>query len=250
MDILIENLFRKQDCSHFTVPAFFVKSTAPVNVEDLEAIAEDVDQPTLKDVVELLYQKRQAGPEEAGLVIAIHGYNTGSEEASDGVRDRIGGVLAGAMVLTVLVLNGQRSPLRLWDYIRLFTAFAAGKRDVHGGYFQGAFAQLLIHRLAFLGFEGLLDFLLTDASHLQPVLPVQAWLLSQPSRSTAIFTILINCLFFPHAFHTVSPIHPLFSPVSPHVIPKTKSFFHRPHGGIGICRFPICPHPTWHLDEN
>jgi len=88
MDILIENLFREQDCSHFTVPAFFVKSTAPVNVEDLGAIAEDVDQPTLKDVVELLYQKRQAGPEEAGLVIAIHGYNTGSEEASDGVRDR------------------------------------------------------------------------------------------------------------------------------------------------------------------
>jgi len=60
----------------------------------------------------------------------------------------------------IMVLNGQRSPLKLFGYIRLFIAYATGKRDVHGGYFGGKFSQLLLYRLVFLGFPGLLDSLL------------------------------------------------------------------------------------------
>jgi len=32
------------------------------------------------------------------------------------------------------------------------------KIDTHGGYFDGNFTKELIHKLAFLGFDGLLDF--------------------------------------------------------------------------------------------
>jgi hypothetical protein len=58
-----------------------------------------------------------------------------------------------------LILDNQRSPLKLWAYIRLFIAYAQGKRDVHGGYFQGPFTQLLMYRLAFIGMQGVLDSL-------------------------------------------------------------------------------------------
>jgi hypothetical protein len=69
-------------------------------------------------------------------------------------------------VRNVMVLNGQRSPLKLFGYIRLFIAFARFSprsfpkgRDVHGGYFWGKFSKLLLYRLVFLGFSGLLDSL-------------------------------------------------------------------------------------------
>ncbi|UBF26147.1 alpha/beta hydrolase [Kovacikia minuta CCNUW1] len=60
----------------------------------------------------------------------------------------------------VLILDNQKSPLKLRGYIRLFIAYVCGKRDVHGGYFKGPFTKLLIYRLAFLGFSGLLDSLI------------------------------------------------------------------------------------------
>lgn len=59
----------------------------------------------------------------------------------------------------IMILDGQRSPLKLFGYIRLFIAYASGSRDVHGGYFGGKFSQLLLYRLVFLGFAGLLDSL-------------------------------------------------------------------------------------------
>jgi pimeloyl-ACP methyl ester carboxylesterase len=49
-----------------------------------------------------------------------------------------------------------RGPLRWPDYLQLTLDYASGKRDVHGGYFQGEFSQQLLYRIAFLGFTGYL----------------------------------------------------------------------------------------------
>ena len=46
--------------------------------------------------------------------------------------------------------------LRTWDYALLTLDYALGKRDVHGGYFQGQFSQQLLYGLTFLGFSGYL----------------------------------------------------------------------------------------------
>ncbi|MGB5973897.1 MAG: hypothetical protein WBG38_11290, partial [Nodosilinea sp.] len=43
--------------------------------------------------------------------------------------------------------------LKPWDYALLTLDYARGKRDVHGGYFEGNVSQKLLYRLAFLGFE-------------------------------------------------------------------------------------------------
>lgn len=55
-----------------------------------------------------------------------------------------------------------RSALRPWDYLMLTLDYGTGKRDVHGGYFEGQFSQQLLYRLAFLGFSGYLDTLDRD----------------------------------------------------------------------------------------
>jgi hypothetical protein len=52
-----------------------------------------------------------------------------------------------------------KSALKPWDYFWLTLDYGRGKRDVHGGYFEGQFSQQLMYRLAFLGFSGLLDTL-------------------------------------------------------------------------------------------
>ncbi|MBD2429132.1 alpha/beta hydrolase [Phormidium sp. FACHB-1136] len=52
--------------------------------------------------------------------------------------------------------------LKSWDYFLLTLDYATGKRDVHGGYFQGQFTQKLLYGLAFLGFGGYLNTLNTD----------------------------------------------------------------------------------------
>jgi hypothetical protein len=87
MNIFVENLFRDQDCSKLAIPSFFVKSTAPPNVEDDSPNAQDVDQPTITDVVNLIYENSKGGAKELGVVIAIHGYNTGADLTPDGVRE-------------------------------------------------------------------------------------------------------------------------------------------------------------------
>jgi hypothetical protein len=52
--------------------------------------------------------------------------------------------------------------LKPWDYLLLTLDYARGKRDVHGGYFQGQFTQELLYRLAFLGFGDYLETLDSD----------------------------------------------------------------------------------------
>ena len=52
--------------------------------------------------------------------------------------------------------------LKPWDYLLLILDYAGGKRDVHGGYFQGQFTQELLYRLAFLGFGDYLETLDSD----------------------------------------------------------------------------------------
>lgn len=47
--------------------------------------------------------------------------------------------------------------LKSLDYFLLTLDYATGKRDVHGGYFQGQFSQQLVYGLAFLGFGGYLN---------------------------------------------------------------------------------------------
>ncbi|MBD2034756.1 alpha/beta hydrolase [Leptolyngbya sp. FACHB-321] len=69
--------------------------------------------------------------------------------------------------INVLICEGQRSPLKFFNYAKLLKAYVdfssdPGKGvgvDVHGGYFYGRLSNLLIYRLAFLGFQGLLDSL-------------------------------------------------------------------------------------------
>ncbi|MEM9904305.1 MAG: alpha/beta hydrolase [Cyanobacteria bacterium P01_D01_bin.44] len=50
----------------------------------------------------------------------------------------------------------RKGILNAWDYTQLIFDSMLGKRDVHGGYFQGDFSRQLIYRLAFTGFEGVL----------------------------------------------------------------------------------------------
>ncbi len=56
----------------------------------------------------------------------------------------------------------RKKVLRSWDYFLLTLDYARGKRDVHGGYFQGQFSQELVYRLAFLGFADYLASLDSD----------------------------------------------------------------------------------------
>jgi pimeloyl-ACP methyl ester carboxylesterase len=51
-----------------------------------------------------------------------------------------------------------KTALTPWDYFLLTLDYGLGKRDVHGGYFVGQFSQVLLYRLAFLGFS---DYLAT-----------------------------------------------------------------------------------------
>ncbi|MBL1174464.1 hypothetical protein [Pantanalinema sp. GBBB05] len=85
MNILVENLFR--DNRELIIPGFFIRSTAPDNVEDEDLPDVDIDQPTIQDIIEILYQNSAAGSSESGLVIAIHGYNTGADGSRDGVLE-------------------------------------------------------------------------------------------------------------------------------------------------------------------
>ena len=72
--------------------------------------------------------------------------------------------------INVLIGEKQRSPLKLPNYVTLLKAYIDFSRDpgkgvgvdVHGGYFYGRLSNLLIHRLAFLGFQGLLDSLVFE----------------------------------------------------------------------------------------
>ncbi|MGB3297682.1 MAG: hypothetical protein WBA76_05380, partial [Phormidesmis sp.] len=53
--------------------------------------------------------------------------------------------------------------LSLKDYTELFFDMVRGKRNVHGGYFYGEYSRELIYRIAFLGFEGMLEAMAVEA---------------------------------------------------------------------------------------
>ncbi|MBE9107832.1 alpha/beta hydrolase [Nodosilinea sp. LEGE 07298] len=59
-------------------------------------------------------------------------------------------------ILTRALCKAALNPL---DYFLLTLDYGTGKRDVHGGYFEGKFSQQLLYRLAFLGFSDYLDTL-------------------------------------------------------------------------------------------
>ena len=56
----------------------------------------------------------------------------------------------------------RRKNLNLWDYGEIIVDCLRGQLDVHGGYFHGEYSRELIYRLAFLGFEGMLQAVAED----------------------------------------------------------------------------------------
>ncbi|MEM7066106.1 MAG: alpha/beta hydrolase [Cyanobacteria bacterium P01_B01_bin.77] len=62
----------------------------------------------------------------------------------------------------LLTRASRKKALGWWDYLMLGVDGLFGKRDVHGGYFQGQFTQEIIYRIAFLGFTGYLETLDPD----------------------------------------------------------------------------------------
>lgn len=60
--------------------------------------------------------------------------------------------------VTPVSLALNKKVLNFWDYFCLvWTDLSSPDTNTHGGYFQGAFTKDLIYKLAFLGFDGLLD---------------------------------------------------------------------------------------------
>lgn len=62
----------------------------------------------------------------------------------------------------ILTRAKGKAALKSWDYFLLTLDYATGKRDVHGGYFEGQFSQQLLYGLAFLGFKDYLKTLAPD----------------------------------------------------------------------------------------
>lgn len=67
-----------------------------------------------------------------------------------------------AQTMGLLTQAKGKPVLKSWDYFLLTLDYALGKRDVHGGYFEGQFTQQILYRLAFLGFGGYLQTLDAD----------------------------------------------------------------------------------------
>lgn len=60
--------------------------------------------------------------------------------------------------VTPVSLALKKKALNFWDYFRLILAdLFSPDTNTHGGYFRGDFTKDLIYKLAFLGFDGLLD---------------------------------------------------------------------------------------------
>lgn len=57
----------------------------------------------------------------------------------------------------VLSRAKRKSSLSFLDYLELMQDYGNGSTDVHGGYFEGHFSKEAVYRLAFLGFDGLLQ---------------------------------------------------------------------------------------------
>ncbi len=104
MDILVDNLFinskKKDDSVPQGIPGYLIRSTARANVEDLQDIRRDESYPSIQTVIDLLYTKSKKNTQHSndlGVVIAIHGYNTGSAdidltielESDDEIKDGV-----------------------------------------------------------------------------------------------------------------------------------------------------------------
>jgi hypothetical protein len=64
----------------------------------------------------------------------------------------------GGKRVTPVSLALKKKALNFWDYFRLVLAdLFSPDTNTHGGYFRGDFTKDLIYKLAFLGFDGLLD---------------------------------------------------------------------------------------------
>jgi hypothetical protein len=90
MDVLVYDLLPEQKIdgqNPASIPGYFVCSTAPINMEDDERKVDKI-LPTIYDVVEHLYQNSKSDAQDLGLVIQIHGYNTGVKEGQkDYIQD-------------------------------------------------------------------------------------------------------------------------------------------------------------------
>ena len=87
MDILVDNLFinsnNQEDSDPQGIPGYLIRSTARANVEDCPDIQRDNSKPTIQTVIDILYAKSKKNSQDSqdlGMVIAIHGYNTGSAD--------------------------------------------------------------------------------------------------------------------------------------------------------------------------
>ncbi|MDF5733970.1 MAG: hypothetical protein PUP92_39875, partial [Rhizonema sp. PD38] len=104
MDILVDNLFinskKKDDSVPQGIPGYLIRSTARANVEDSQDIRRDDIYPSIQTVIDLLYTKSKKNTQDSndlGVVIAIHGYNTGSAdidltiepESDDEIKDGV-----------------------------------------------------------------------------------------------------------------------------------------------------------------
>ncbi|MEM9165198.1 MAG: hypothetical protein AAGC54_19310, partial [Cyanobacteria bacterium P01_F01_bin.4] len=93
----------------------------------------------------------------------------------------------------VLSRAKRKDILNAWDYTELIFDSIRGRRDVHGGYFQGDFSRQLIYRLAFLGLEGVLKASTQEAAltSSEPVSPQVALdILHEKCRQLGIQTYL------------------------------------------------------------
>ncbi|MBW4694557.1 MAG: alpha/beta hydrolase [Lyngbya sp. HA4199-MV5] len=124
MDIWVDEFKRGQSLGSQpeAVPGYFVRSTAPINVEQDECKPDGI-MPTLSDVVESLYQNTKLNKSYTGLVIQIHGYNTGIKKVIKGDQE----------VEEDFIYEGWQ---RTWSYLNQGDAAIYGKPNsfVYLGY--------------------------------------------------------------------------------------------------------------------
>ncbi|MBW4595924.1 MAG: alpha/beta hydrolase [Brasilonema angustatum HA4187-MV1] len=90
LDFLVDNMFiPKDDSVPEGISGYFIRSTAGINVEDDLKIDRDKEKPTIETVINLL-NKKSKDSKDLGVVIAIHGYNTGNPDIklSDELNDK------------------------------------------------------------------------------------------------------------------------------------------------------------------
>ncbi|MEM9152163.1 MAG: alpha/beta hydrolase [Cyanobacteria bacterium P01_F01_bin.3] len=80
----------------------------------------------------------------------------------------------------LLTLAKRRKHLNLLDYIEIIFNCLCGRLDVHGGYFHGEYSRELMYRLAFIGFEEMLQAVAQNSQ-------ADYWPEYQPEESLNLF---------------------------------------------------------------